>query len=310
MKLQTLTLVLLALTQLLSVCGRVHADDKQTMDELIAQGKQFRSKDELPAAIVALNEALRREPDHAHALRLRSQARLETNELDGAMQDANRAVELASDVAEGYLFRAKVRIWKDQDFTGAISDYDKAAKMAPKDWVILNNRGFAKKQLKRYEDAAKDFETAIELAPKNADLHQFLGECKYNLGEYETALKEYELGLELAENPTNRQWYTTAEACYQLRKYREAIKYVTHAIGAKNLPPDQGDDWCYNMIGHCHFALGEFQSALTNYDKAAEVRPAEGSYQHCRGLALNALGKKKEAEEAFAKASELGHKPE
>ncbi len=287
----------------------VGAVGDRSMAELIAQGKKIDGEKAIAEAIQALDEALRREPDNVEALRSRGRARALTKTGEGAMDDVNRAVELAPKSADCRFDRAMAKIYRDGNLQGAITDFDEAASLATPGWLLLNNRGFCKLRLKRYEDAAKDFEAALKQEPKRADLHQFLGECRYSLGEYETALTEYERAIALSDKPTTRLWYTAAEACYELKKYRKAIEYVTKSIGAKNLTPDEGDDWCYSMIGHCHLALGEFDLALANYDKAIEVRPSQGSYQYCRGQALSHLGRQSDADEAFAKASKLGYKP-
>ena len=50
----------------------------------------------------------------------------------------------------------------------AISDYDEAIRLDPKDAIAYNNRGLAKSELGKYLEAISDYDEAIRLDPKDA----------------------------------------------------------------------------------------------------------------------------------------------
>ncbi|MBI4616933.1 MAG: protein kinase, partial [Planctomycetes bacterium] len=76
-------------------------------------------------------------PSTAEELRLRANDRFLANDLEGALEDASRAIELAADVAEGYALRSTVRRAKD-DLSGALADADRAILLDPaSSWAHL-----------------------------------------------------------------------------------------------------------------------------------------------------------------------------
>ena len=53
--------------------------------------------------------------------------------------------------------------------------------------------------------------------------------------------------------------------------------------------------------------MGRYEDALATYEKAIEVDPNVPGLWYYKGLALWALGRGSEAEEAFARATEMGY---
>jgi tetratricopeptide (TPR) repeat protein len=51
-------------------------------------------------------------------------------------------------------------------FDQALADYDRAARLAPKDAKISYERGLARVEVKQFEGALADFDTAIRLDPR------------------------------------------------------------------------------------------------------------------------------------------------
>jgi Flp pilus assembly protein TadD len=54
-------------------------------------------------------------------------------------------------------------------------------------------------------------------------------------------------------------------------------------------------------------AAGRLEEAVTAYDRAIEQYPEYDEFWHGKGLALHALGRDSEAEDALARARELGY---
>lgn len=54
-------------------------------------------------------------------------------------------------------------------------------------------------------------------------------------------------------------------------------------------------------------ALGKYEDALLAYDEALELNPRYAGVWYYKGLALNALGRSSEANDAFDKAKTLGY---
>jgi tetratricopeptide (TPR) repeat protein len=84
--------------------------------------RHCRAGDDLVWASIAVDEALKLNPDSPEALRERAALRLGRGELDAALADADRAVEI-SDVGRNLEVRGDVHFARN-DFGRAIADYE------------------------------------------------------------------------------------------------------------------------------------------------------------------------------------------
>lgn len=83
-----------------------------------------------------------------------------------------------------------------KDYEGAIKDYDKAYRLGPGEYNVMNfdNKIFIKYYTKQYESAIKDFDKEIAKAQSDEDRDSFLwdkAQFLYNIKQYEEALKIY-----------------------------------------------------------------------------------------------------------------------
>ncbi|MGD0709615.1 MAG: tetratricopeptide repeat protein [Bacteroidales bacterium] len=97
----------------------------------------------------------------------RAHAKDSINDYSGAVSDCNKAIKLNPDDEKAYGERGKAKLHQS-DWTGAISDLSKAIELNPKDENIYSFRGLAKDALKDYTGAKTDLNKAIELNPKDA----------------------------------------------------------------------------------------------------------------------------------------------
>ncbi len=88
-------------------------------------------------------------------------------DLDGAMADFNRAIELNPKDDAPYYNRAQARRLKN-DTAGAIADYTKAIELGSTNPAAYNNRGNARAENKDRDGAIADYTRAIELKPDYA----------------------------------------------------------------------------------------------------------------------------------------------
>ncbi|NIP31627.1 MAG: tetratricopeptide repeat protein [Candidatus Dadabacteria bacterium] len=84
--------------------------------------------------------------------------------------------------AEDY-YNSGLQKGESGDWSGAIENFNKAIELAPNDADAYYNRGNAKGALGNYKGAIEDFNKAIELAPNNADVYSNRGLAKIALGQ-------------------------------------------------------------------------------------------------------------------------------
>src|SRR5262249_18904646 len=122
------------------------------------------------------------------------------DEVDKALADYNKAIEIDPNYAKAYDGRAGVLADKGET-ERALADYNKAIELDPKDPQFWHNRGLLYKSEEDFEKALADFDQAIKLDPAytaafaNRGLtYEARAEARYK-ADIELAKKEYKAAL-------------------------------------------------------------------------------------------------------------------
>lgn len=94
-------------------------------------------------------------------------AKLEKGDLDGAIANSSRAIELDRRNADAYVDRGIAR-YKKGDFDGSMADLNRAVELVPKYAVAYGWRGLDKFKKHDYDGAIDDYNQAAKLDPKEA----------------------------------------------------------------------------------------------------------------------------------------------
>ncbi len=126
-----------------------------------------------------------------------------------------------------------------KDYQGAISDYDKAYKLGPDEYNVMNfdNKIYIKYLIKEYNSALKDFDYEIEHASNDFEKDSFLwdkAQFLYNIKQYNSALKIYDYLLIKSEKDRifllqNRLYFERAQVYKSLGKEEEAMQDLINA---------------------------------------------------------------------------------
>jgi tetratricopeptide (TPR) repeat protein/DNA-directed RNA polymerase subunit RPC12/RpoP len=110
------------------------------------RGTAKETKGDLDGAIADYNRAIELDPKLAQAYNNRGRCKEAKGDLDAAIADHNRAIELDPTYASAYNQRGNAKEAKG-DPDGAIADYNRAIELDPKLTIAYNNRGNAEKKL-------------------------------------------------------------------------------------------------------------------------------------------------------------------
>jgi tetratricopeptide (TPR) repeat protein len=227
------------------------------------------------------------QPASAEDYNNRGEAKLAKGNLDGALADFKKAIELNPDLVAardncGRVELAKIdrdktlaetwnkfgRIKKDAgELDSALHGYDKAIELNPNYAIAYSNRGIAKKAKGDFDGALTDFNKAIELKPDSATAYNSRGELKRSKGDLDGALADYDRAIELKPDSAI---YFGNRALAKLRKHdlEGAFSDCNKAIELKS---DYAN--AYNNRGMVKHVKGDLNGALEDYDKAIEFKP-------------------------------------
>ena len=130
---------------------------------------------------------------------------------------------------------------------------DKAIKLYPTE-SFYDLRGIAKRKLGQYQEAIKDYDEALELSPDFAHIYDSRGYTKYLLGK--SKMERAGTELEVVEEAQN--YYQSA-----IRDFDKAIDLIPIYVLA------------YNNRGNAKKALGQYEAAKVDFDKAREFERSQ-----------------------------------
>jgi tetratricopeptide (TPR) repeat protein len=166
------------LAKILSLPGGDRDEARKLLEELIDKAESFTA---LPPA------------EQAAALALRGALQ---SDVEKALADFARAIELAPDNTQYQLARAKFRVTHD-DAEQALADVKKIVEERPDDLAAIVLMSQIQRELKKFDDALETLAKAAELAPHSPIPPQYRGEIYQELDQHDKAIEEFSRVLEL-----------------------------------------------------------------------------------------------------------------
>jgi eukaryotic-like serine/threonine-protein kinase len=185
---------------------------------LYLQGRYFtdrRTGEDLKRAVDYYRQALQLDPGYALAWAGLAEAQtaqaayahvpLEKG-LESARQDAERALGLAPNLAEGHATLCWIKTIYDWDWTGAETACRRALELAPRNATVLQRSAWLAITLGRFDEALALDRRAVELDPLNTTARNYLGLNALYAGRLEEAEAALRKLLELnPEYPSGHQ---------------------------------------------------------------------------------------------------------
>lgn len=186
---------------------------------------------------------------------------------------------------EGYI-REGITKFDQEDYDGAMADYNRALALRPDDSDALYNLGLAKSGKQDFAGAIAEFDQVLAQNPGDADACLSRGGAKFSLQDYAGAIADYDRAIALEPDFT-AAIYSRALAHRRQGDYDAAFADYDHAIA---LDPDY---WrAYNGRATTHNAHGDFALAILDYEKRIALEPDGDEYAWFqRSLLMRRLGR-------------------
>lgn len=192
---------------------------------------------------------------------------------------------------------------KAEDFSTAVQLYQQALQLVPKNARVWTNLATAVYALDDFNGALTAYQKATDLDPKAESMDFYsMGLVHENFGRAPQAIESYRKFLQynpadkLAANATERIKILTANprATQPLPTHSD-VKNFTSAAAAY----DKGVEFQ---------KMGDFDKALEQYQKAAQLNPKEGAYPFAIGSVYQAKNDLSTAGKFYAQAAQLDPK--
>jgi serine/threonine protein kinase/tetratricopeptide (TPR) repeat protein len=200
----------------------------------------------------------------------RADFHLEQGELQAALEDAQRAAELAPGNTGVYL-----TLWYVQTEMGrlgeALQTLERGLEVDPDDYRLWGNLGYLYFQLRRFDEAIEAHTRTVELAPEDCRAYGFLGRDYYWApGRREEARPHLERAIELCEQQLQAE-PTSSGTELLLAWYRAMLGEEQHSRRtlAAVLEDRPNDAHFLYVAGLIATVLGDVPQALDYFERAA-----------------------------------------
>jgi len=133
--------------------------------------------------------------------------------------------------------------------------------------LLYVNRGDECFQKGQYDAAITTYDEALRLNPKDANTYYKRGNARYHLGDYEGAIKDYIHAIKINPNYT-KAYHKSGNARYHLGDYEGAIEDYTQAIKINPY-----DAVAYRNRADTLYHIGDNQGAIEDYTQAIKINP-------------------------------------
>jgi len=199
--------------------------------------------------------------------------RLQKNNLDGAINDMSKAIELNPRYVEAFFVRGQCLFLK-HEFNRAQLDYDKVIDYAPRMRGVervYNNRSMIRVFKGDTDGALQDLDQAIVLNPNYAESYTNRGVLRAFRNDQTGAASDYEKALQL--NPSLPAAYINRGILRFQRQNLEGA--MTDFNRALELQPNTAKPYVDRAV--LRTLKGEVDLAVTDFQKAVTLDPASVS---------------------------------
>lgn len=286
----------------------------------------------LTAADLAIKYLPKKDAEYVvFAYNTRAMVYLHLEDTAKAISDYTAAIKVNLEDLNSYNHRAQI-YYETGRYDLADADYQKMIELKPGDVMGYMGKGRNANDQKRWDDAIKLFDSVEKLANDYSSVYAFRAEAYLGKEQWNEAtddlikslvidwdrkamhimseLKEpaytmmiSKMKIQSAKSPNETKWpYLIGSLYEQNKEYDKAVKSYVNA-NTKEI-----SSVTYFRMSTCHFALGDFESAMCDIDNALNLDSLDVDYMSYKANIYYELGKPLQAISQWTKV--LSHYPE
>jgi tetratricopeptide (TPR) repeat protein len=223
-------------------------------------------------SVTLFDDVIKKNPGTGHAYWARGSAKLDIDNIQGALSDFEKAIENNYKYADAYNSRAKC-YFKLGFAEKAIEGYTDAIKVDNTFALAYYNRGHSKQKLEDYNGSIDDYKKAIEYNITNPALvYNELSFSQYSLNKLEDALYSVNKAIELEPSYANEYLVDKARIEYLLKDFVNSLKDFNKAI--ENNPNNEP---AYYYRGLLKIEMKDTSGACSDFGISSELGNARAS---------------------------------
>ncbi len=220
-------------------------------------------------------------------------AYMQNGQLDAAIDEFNKAIDIDPNVSAAYLYRGIAYAGQDR-LSEAVADYTRAIDLDPDDPTAYLYRGSIFAQQGDLEAALADFTSVIERDPDNALAYYLRGNIRAGDlnepgpggldGDLDAAMADYaeviRINPEFAEVYNNRGWLLA-----RLGRYSDGLVDIERSLDLYPQSPHVLNSRAFALVG-----LGRYEEALADVELSLQTLD-DAWNKYVRAGALAGLGR-------------------
>lgn len=196
-------------------------------DYYISRGLLYQETNRTSLARADYEKALALEPENDLARYNLAVLTEQTDDPQVAEAHFTEAINNNPNAPYAYRHRGHRRMLSGE-YSGALSDFNKALQLEATDVETLINRGILYERMKNYDLAISDYSKAIELQPNSPKAYLNRGNVLYKLHEYEDALNDYNVAL-IYDEDYGLAYYQRGITYFRLQQHDKACEDIQKA---------------------------------------------------------------------------------
>jgi len=177
------------------------------------------------------------------------------NEEDDALASISQSIEHGSKWAGDYINRGII-YYHRHNYRSAMTDYDKAISLAPRDPQCYYNRGVLRQELGDYNRALEDLSQAINYDPEKMEIYYQRGLVQLQLQQWQEALTDFQTIIQrkpyflpayylAAQAQTamgnGKEAFNLRQQAFQLEQKKDSIQSITTNMQVAEAQPQKRD---------------------------------------------------------------------
>ncbi len=296
--------------------------DSKSADAFYRKGKVLEQLERPWEAFAAYEQAIYLNSKFALAYIGRGNIYSSFKHYDKALEEYRHAIRVAPKLALGYYHLGNV-LDEENYHLEALAAYETAIRLDPRFLDSYYREGALLERLERNEEALTTYEQAIRWVPHSTSAYYRKGDILERLKRYEEALAVWDKIIHMIPNSTDA-YYRKANLLELQGHYKKALTVWDQII---HITPNSADAYYRKakalvMIEHnkqrykkhkpsvtealvARFTHNQqYEAALAAYERAICIRLDNPSYYKGKGDVLKALGRIKEANQAYQKGDQ------